>query len=113
MDEVLLANDSFVDKAVASVGICLWNDRAGKITNAVQLLVRPIDIRSDESGDHPGESFVHLTITREEVKAMLQALDEDWREVSQATRKHEWKWHPVAGEGKICHQCGLRDYSED
>jgi hypothetical protein len=73
----LIAN-SFVDKAIATCGICLWDKHGGGTTNAVQLLVRPIDVRSDESGQCPGETFVMLTITREELREMLRELDEDW-----------------------------------
>lgn len=73
-----LANDSLIDKAIAQVSICLWDSHDGGMTNAVQLLVRPLDIRSDESGGHPGEKFVMLTITREEIVEMQKALDADW-----------------------------------
>lgn len=76
-----LADDSFVDPAIATMGICLWDRRGGGMTNAVQLLVRPLDVRSDESGAHPGESFVMVTLTREELRAMLAELDRDWSEV--------------------------------
>lgn len=73
-----LADDSFVDKAIATASYCLWALQGGEYTNAVQLLVRPVDIRSDESGGHPGETFVMLTITREEVRAILDELNRDW-----------------------------------
>lgn len=77
-----LENDSFVDKNIATVGICLWDRHDGGITNAVQLLVRPLDIRCDESGAHPDESgFVMLTITREEMRGLLAELDEDWADI--------------------------------
>lgn len=73
-----LAANTFVDKAIATCGICLWEKFGGGTTNAVQLLVRPTDIRIDESGECPGEKFVMLTITREELRKMLRELDEDW-----------------------------------
>ncbi|MDP3654287.1 MAG: hypothetical protein Q8R67_21680 [Rhodoferax sp.] len=73
-----LENDSFVDKAIAQVSICLWESHDGGTTNAVQLLARPLDVRGDESGGHPGEQFVMVTITREEISAMHYALDQDW-----------------------------------
>ena len=73
-----MENDGFVDKAIATVSITLWESANGGMTNAVQLLVRPADVRGDESGAHPGESFVMVTIIREEVREMLQGLDDDW-----------------------------------
>jgi len=73
-----LENDSFVDKAIATVSVCLWDRKDGGMTNAVQLLVRPLDLRGDESGSHPGEQFVMVTITREEMRDMLKELDIDW-----------------------------------
>lgn len=75
--EPTLADDSFQDEALAQAACVLWKTEDGKITNAVQLLVRPTDVRGDESGEHPGESFVMVTITREELRAMLNWLDED------------------------------------
>ena len=73
-----LDDDSFVDKAIATMAITLWDRHYGGTTNAVQLLVRPTDMRSDESGEHPGETFVMVTLTREELRALLTELDEDW-----------------------------------
>lgn len=78
-----LADDSFVDSAIAACGVCLWECKDGvTVTNAVQLLVRPTDVRGDESGGHPGETFVMVTITREELAAMLAALTSDWADVT-------------------------------
>lgn len=72
--------DSFVDKAIATCSYCLWERHDGGITNAIQLLVRPLDVRCDESGSHPDENgFVMITITREELREMVKLLDEDWR----------------------------------
>lgn len=73
-----LENDSFVDPAIASFSICLWDRHGGGATSAAQLLVRPIDVRGDESGEHPGERFVMVTLTREELRVMLAELDADW-----------------------------------
>ncbi len=73
-----LADDSFVDKAIAAFRMTLWDRHGGGVTSAAQLLVRPTDIRCDEGGGHPGELFVMLTITREELREMLAAVDEDW-----------------------------------
>lgn len=73
-----LEDDSFVDKAIANASIALWENASGGVTNAMQLLVRPDDMRSDESGAHPGESFVMVTITREEFRELLQDLEDDW-----------------------------------
>lgn len=78
MNVPTLADDSFVDKAIAQMSCALWERHGGGITNAISLLVRPIDIRGDEAGGHPGEKFVMLTITREEVREMLEWLDDDW-----------------------------------
>lgn len=81
-EEVLAAigRGEFVDPAVAACAITLWDRKDGAMTNAVQLLVRPLDVRGDESGEHPGESFVMVTLTREELRAMLKALEEDLAE---------------------------------
>lgn len=76
-EEPTLEDDSFVDPAIATCSLTLWERKDGAMTNAVQLLVRPIDVRGDESGAHPGERFLMVTITREEVAAMLKALAED------------------------------------
>ena len=73
-----LEDDSLVDPAIAQVSLALWNEKDGRMCSAVQLLVRPLDIRGDEAGGHPGEEFVMLTITRDELQAMLNAVDEDW-----------------------------------
>lgn len=75
--EPTLGDDTFVDPAIATCSLTLWERKDGAMTNAVQLLVRPTDLRGDESGAHPGERFVMVTITREEVAAMLKALAED------------------------------------
>lgn len=72
-----LEDDTFVDPAIATCSLALWPRKDGAMTNAVQLLVRPLDVRGDEAGGHPGERFVMVTITREEVRAMLAALEED------------------------------------
>lgn len=72
-----LEDDTFVDQAIAACSLALWTRKDGAMTNAVQLLVRPLDVRGDESGGHPGEQFVMVTITREEVRAMLAALEQD------------------------------------
>ncbi len=78
-----LEDDTFVDPAIATCSFALWPRKDGAMTNAVQLLVRPLDVRGDESGERPGEQFVMVTITREEVRKMLAALEEDmadcWR----------------------------------
>lgn len=113
MPEITLADDSLVDPAIAQVALTLWNEKDGRMCSAVQLLVRPLDVRGDEAGGHPGEEFVMLTITRDELRAMLDAVETDWRETRQATCQHKWQWHQIAGEGRICHACGLRDFSDD
>lgn len=79
-----LEDDTFVDPAIAACSLALWPRKDGAMTNAVQLLVRPLDTRGDESGGHPGERFVMVTITREEVRAMLDALEQDMADCLQA-----------------------------
>ena len=54
-----LENDKFEDKAIAAMSVGLESYQS-EMTNAVYILVRPIDVLSDESGQHPGESFVQL-----------------------------------------------------
>jgi len=81
--------------------MCLWECKDGvTMTNAVQLLVRPADVRGDESGGHPGESFVMVTITREELTEMLAALTADWAEVTAvAVRERHNVGHKRPAEG--------------
>lgn len=79
-----LEDDSFVDPAIAACSLALWSRKDGTMINAVQLLVKPLDVRGDESGGHPGERFVMVTITREEVRAMLHALKQDMADVLDA-----------------------------
>lgn len=87
---VTLEDDSFADPAVAALSYSLWSNRDGSPTSAVQILARPTDIRGDESGRHPDEDFVMITLTREEVEAILADLNEDW-----ATQEH---YAPVGRE---------------
>lgn len=72
-----LLDDEFTDPAIAACHLTLWDRQDGAMTNAVQLLVRPADLRGDESGAHPGERFVMVTILREEIEAMLHELQAD------------------------------------
>lgn len=72
-----LHDDSFADTAVAQAACILCETDYG-ITNAIALLIRPLDVRGDESGNHPGESFVMARLTREELREMVAWLDEDW-----------------------------------
>lgn len=83
MENPTLEINSFVDPNIANFGICLWERHDGGITSAIQILVRPNDIRCDESGMCPGESFVMMTITREEMREMLKQLDDDWDDIVQ------------------------------
>jgi hypothetical protein len=76
---ISLADDSLVDPAIAQVAATLWNEKDGRMCSAVQILVRPLDVRGDEAGGHPGEEFVMVTITRDELRAMLDFVEEDWR----------------------------------
>lgn len=79
MEHPTLDNDTFDDQAIAtmSVGLCARRDN-GRVTNAVDILVRPVHVSCDESGSHPGEKFVLLHLTREEVRSALHFLEEDW-----------------------------------
>ena len=71
----------FVDKAIATYGITLWDNTLGQITNAAQFLIRPTDMRIDESGQYPGETFVMATLTRDELRSVLDDLEQDWADV--------------------------------
>lgn len=76
---VSLNNDSLQDKNIATVSVGLEYNAKGKMTNAIELLIRPNDVRCDESGEHPDETgFVLARITREEIEAMLEWLQQDW-----------------------------------
>lgn len=83
-DSISLKDDSFADSALAQVVSALWVGEDGRMTNCAQLLVRQTDVRSDESGNHPGEVFAMVSITQEELRAMLQFLEDDWQETTQA-----------------------------
>jgi len=83
MMTISLADDSLVDPAIAQVSATLWNEKDGRMCSAVQLLVRPLDVRGDEAGGHPGEEFVMVTITRDELRSMLDFVDGDWAETIQ------------------------------
>jgi hypothetical protein len=73
-----LETNSFVDPNIGTFGIALWNRHCGGMTSAVQILVRPNDIRCDESGQLPGERFVMLTLTLEELKELVKCVQRDW-----------------------------------
>lgn len=92
-----LADDSFDDKALAAIGLSLCSLPGGEVSNRAELLVRPTDMRSDESGEHPGERFVLVTITREEVRALLTMMDEDVAEV-RATANDQHNRAPRSGD---------------
>lgn len=76
-----LEDGDFFDRAVAQVGCHVVNTYRGT-TNAISLLVRPIDIRSDESGEHPGETFVMVSLTREELHEIVKLADDDWADLT-------------------------------
>lgn len=67
-----------IDQAIANAEISLHDTPEGGMTNAITFLVRPERYVSDASGDHPGETFVEVTLTREEVREVLADLDKDW-----------------------------------
>lgn len=79
-----LVDDSFADKALAAIDLSLCMLPSGEVSNRAELLVRPTDIRTDEAGRHPGERFVLVTITREEVRELLEMMDRDVAEVRAA-----------------------------
>lgn len=72
-----------------------------------------------------------LALIREKVNAAREArgvgplqgmvIEADWPEylparaaleqrIRQEQCEHEWEWWQVAGEGKVCRKCGMRDY---
>lgn len=67
-----------IDRSIANAEISLQDTPDGGMTNAITFLVRPERYVSDESGQHPGETFVEVTLTREEVRECLADLDRDW-----------------------------------
>ena len=79
IDIPTLNNDSFNDRNIATFSIALTDLKSGFITNEAQLLIRPVDIRCDESGEHPNETgFALIRITRQELQEMLRELNADW-----------------------------------
>ncbi len=86
-----LDNDDFADPAVATVCFGLEHNKDGSPTNCVYVLVRPIDIRCDESGDHPDEDgFVSFHFTYEEIAEIKKAMEQDWAD----QEKHApWRHH--------------------
>jgi len=54
------------------------------ITNAVQIFSHPV-LQIDESGEHGGEMFAVVTLTRAEIKEILECLEEDIKAVAEAT----------------------------
>lgn len=62
-------------------------------------------------------------MTLDELYALKRRLNEQKRQIDsvladvqrsiQALCNHDWKWEQVAGEGRTCQKCGLRDYSND
>ena len=54
--------------------------------------------------------------TREKLEAERVVLQARLQEITtelQALCEHKWVWHQVAGEGQICHKCGLRNFDVD
>lgn len=74
------ADDAFLDPMIATMAIGLTHYKSGKITNCIEVLIRPDVVTTDESGRHPGETFVQASLTREEVAKMLDWLHTDWAE---------------------------------
>jgi len=57
-----------------------------------------------------------LRAERQELYDKLKILKEEIAHITEKIQKvcvHEWKWMPVAGEGKYCPRCDARDYSDD
>jgi hypothetical protein len=67
------------DQVIACAEIALHDTPDGGMTNAITYLVRPGQpLVSDASGEHPGELFIPVTRTREELRSDLASLDQDW-----------------------------------
>lgn len=67
-----------IDQSIANAEIGLHDTPDGGMTNAITFLVRPEQYVTDASGAHPGEMFIAVTLTREEVRDALANLDQDW-----------------------------------
>lgn len=70
---------AYADPMLAAVHIELQPDGDG-MTNAAVLLVRADQLQPDESGEHPGERFAMVSITRAELLGILQSIEDDWQD---------------------------------
>lgn len=68
----------YFDPNIADMHLGLESLPDGEMTNVAYILARPSRPCSDESGKHPGESFVEICLTRTEVRQLLASLDADW-----------------------------------
>ena len=67
-----------LDRSIADGYISLEETADGGMTNAMTFQVRPGRLVPDESGEHGGESFLEVRLTREEMRECLADLDKDW-----------------------------------
>jgi hypothetical protein len=68
---------TFQDPNFGTYGLELCDAPDGSLTNRASILVRLNDLRGDESGELPGETFAMASLTRAEVRQMLDDLDAD------------------------------------
>lgn len=48
----------------------------------------------------------------DQIRCIQEQLDDMDRRI-QLVCVHRWVWAPIAGEGRVCTRCGLRDFSDD
>lgn len=77
------ATECYFDPAIAAMHCSLDYLADGHMTNVAEVLVRPSALVSDESGEHPGERFMRVKFTREDVQGMLAWLEQDWADTVQ------------------------------
>lgn len=68
------------DPNLAAWHVELQPDGDDGMTNAATLLVRADQLHAEESGEHPGERFAMVSITRAELMGILQVLEDDWQD---------------------------------
>lgn len=62
-----------------------------RCTTVAELLVRPHYLVTDESGEHSDESFYRLLLTREQIHALAQEVDQDWEDHMRACGTDRFK----------------------
>jgi hypothetical protein len=68
----------YFDGAIAAMHCGLEYLPDGQMTNALYVLIRPKPLVPDESGEHPGEQFMEITLTRQDAQRMMDWLNRDW-----------------------------------